>query len=208
MPDTATRTSLTCYSSLLSINGNAYFENLVDYSLPNDFSRSPTLGGKKYLTAEPLLAPSYWLLFTKIINTHAFPQPLSGLLVYLAGFAHPYSQVLTTLKQYPTLFRLPRNAPSHHARWLHWGVNVYIFYYALVNEHTYYNINFLFFQDQAVNKNCTYILPRSGAYFTIKLSQHICKYIHTTHFYNWLRGFLYQHHTTSIRNFNKTRASS
>ena len=45
MPDTATRTSQTCYSMLPYINGNAYFENLVDYSLPNDFSRSPTLGG-------------------------------------------------------------------------------------------------------------------------------------------------------------------
>ena len=87
MPDTATRTSQTCYSSLLSINGNVYFENLVDYSLHNDFSRSPTLGGGSmgkitYITAEPLLAPSFWLLFTKIINMHLFPQPLSGILVY------------------------------------------------------------------------------------------------------------------------------
>ena len=45
MPDTATRTSQTCYSMLPYLNGNAYFENLVVVSLRNDFSRSPTLGG-------------------------------------------------------------------------------------------------------------------------------------------------------------------
>ena len=148
-PDTATRTSQTCYSSLLSINGNAYFENLVDYSLPNDFSRSPTLGGKNtsrqslFSRQVPdccLQKSSICTCFRNLCQAYLFIRkalpPLFTSFVYFRTVSHSVS-TLTEQSQ-----------PSCKMTTL--GCQVYIFYYTLVNEHKYYNLKFFIFQVKAL----------------------------------------------------------
>lgn len=107
-----------------------------------------------YLAALPLLAPSSWLLFTKIINMHLFPQPLSGILIYSESIATLFiSFIYFKAVSHFVSILTEQSQPSCKMTTL--GCQVYIFYYALFNEQFNYNKNFFIFQDQASWGNWT-----------------------------------------------------
>ena len=81
---------------------------------------------------------------------------------YKGLFVHSYEGVLVHLfvysEQYPILFNSLGRVPAT-TQGVYTGVLMsYIFSYAIINEHMYYNINFLFFQIKALRSPTAHLL--------------------------------------------------